>query len=45
MEKVGFGWYAKKISLPTLAGFVAGIGTYVALHSVHIPGIASALGM
>eukprot|EP00171_Calliarthron_tuberculosum_P012719 IDg12719t1 len=29
MEKVDFGWYAKKMSLPTLAGFFAGIGTYL----------------
>lgn len=45
MEKVEFGWYAKKVSLPTLAGFFAGIGTYLATHSLHLPGIASAIGM
>lgn len=45
MEKVGFGWYAKKVSLPTLAGFFAGIGTYLAMHSVHIPGMVASLGL
>lgn len=44
MEKVGFSWYAKKITLPTLAGYLAGIGTYVALHSLHLPSIAASLG-
>ncbi len=29
MEKVDFGWYAKKVSLPTLAGFFTGIGVYL----------------
>lgn len=44
MEKVDFGWYARKASVPTLAGFFAGIGTYIALHSIHLPAIASTLG-
>lgn len=45
MEKVEFGWYAKKISLPTLAGFAAGIGTYIGLHSFHIPQLTASLGL
>ncbi|CAN8074333.1 unnamed protein product [Agarophyton chilense] len=44
MEKVEFGWYAKKASIPTLAGFFAGIGTYLALHSLNLPAIASTFG-
>lgn len=42
MEKVDFGWYAKRATLPTLAGYFAGIGTYLAVHSLHI---AQALGL
>lgn len=46
MERVEFGWYAKKASIPTLAGFAAGIGTYLALHAIpQIPSVASALGL
>lgn len=45
IEKVEFGWYAKKISIPTLAGYFAGIATYVAMHYVHLPSITSTLGM
>lgn len=45
MENVNFGWYAKKISLPTMAGFFAGIGTYLAIHSLHLPSFASSIGL
>lgn len=44
MERVDFGWYAKKVSLPTLAGFAAGIATYIGMHAIHIPHV-TALGM
>lgn len=44
MENVSFGWYAKRVTIPTLVGFVAGIVTYIGLNSAHIPQIAS-LGM
>lgn len=40
-----FGWYARKVSLPTLAGFAAGIATYIGMHAIHAPQIASALGL
>jgi len=45
MEKVDFGWYAKKASVPTLAGFFAGIATYVGLQAIHLPQLTSALGL
>jgi len=34
LEKVDFVWYAKKITLPALAGYLAGIGAYFAQHAV-----------
>ncbi len=34
MEKVTFGWYLRRISLPALAGYFAGIITYLALKQV-----------
>jgi Na+/H+ antiporter NhaD/arsenite permease-like protein len=36
MEKVDFLWYAKRVSLSALAGYVAGIGTYVALSQMGL---------
>lgn len=44
MEKVDFGWYARKVSLPTAAGFFAGIGTYLLTHGAHLPSFATAIG-
>eukprot|EP00968_Pinguiococcus_pyrenoidosus_P007875 scaffold536_cov250-Pinguiococcus_pyrenoidosus.AAC.24 len=32
LEKVDFLWYAKRISLPAAAGYLAGIGAYAATH-------------
>lgn len=29
IEKITFGWYLKRVSLPALVGYLAGIGTYV----------------
>ncbi|MES2387224.1 MAG: sodium:proton antiporter NhaD [Bacteroidota bacterium] len=34
MEKIDFGTYMKKISLPALVGYLAGAGAYLALYSV-----------
>jgi Na+/H+ antiporter NhaD/arsenite permease-like protein len=34
LEKVDFGWYAKKISLSAFAGYVGGIGVYLAQQKV-----------
>lgn len=44
MERVDFGWYAKKMSLPTLAGFFAGIGTYLLGTHVHLPNMMALVG-
>merc|ERR1711998_65477 len=30
LEKVDFMWYAKKAAFPALAGYLAGVGTYIA---------------
>ena len=35
LEKVDFLWYAKKISLPALAGYIGGIGMYLLQHNIH----------
>ena len=32
MEKANFGWYFQKISGPALAGYLAGVGTYLGVH-------------
>ncbi|MBF0388165.1 MAG: sodium:proton antiporter NhaD [Candidatus Omnitrophica bacterium] len=32
MEKINFLWYLKKISLPALAGYLAGVGAYLFLY-------------
>lgn len=32
MEKISFGWYLKKISLPVLIGFFLGIGSFLAIY-------------
>lgn len=48
MEKVDFGWYAKKMSLPTLAGFFAGVGAYLLqqgiVQNLHLPNIVALVG-
>jgi len=36
MEKVDFGWYAKRISLYALLGYLGGMGAYFALRSVFV---------
>jgi len=42
MEKVDFGWYAKKVSIPTLIGFFAGMGTYLVQQNI-LPHLAGGL--
>lgn len=44
MEKVEFGWYARKMTLPTLVGFFAGIGTYLLQSQIHLPNISAIAG-
>lgn len=34
LEKVDFVWYAKKITLPALAGYLSGIGAYFLQHNL-----------
>ncbi|MBI3618264.1 MAG: sodium:proton antiporter NhaD [Candidatus Omnitrophica bacterium] len=34
MEKISFGWYLKKISLPVLIGYFLGIGSFLMIHHV-----------
>jgi len=34
LEKVDFLWYAKRVSVAALAGYAAGVGTYLAQSSV-----------
>ena len=29
LEKISFGWYLKKFSLPALLGYLAGAGVYI----------------
>ncbi|KAL9672172.1 hypothetical protein QQ045_028421 [Rhodiola kirilowii] len=36
MEKVDFFWYLKKVSGVALAGYAAGIGTYLAIHNLQL---------
>jgi Na+/H+ antiporter NhaD/arsenite permease-like protein/CBS domain-containing protein len=38
LEKVDFLWYAKKITLPALAGYLGGIAVYLAQHQVMAGG-------
>eukprot|EP00172_Hildenbrandia_rubra_P000706 Plantae.Rhodophyta-Hildenbrandia_rubra.ctg13891.p1 GENE.Plantae.Rhodophyta-Hildenbrandia_rubra.ctg13891~~Plantae.Rhodophyta-Hildenbrandia_rubra.ctg13891.p1 ORF type:complete len:601 (+),score=95.03 Plantae.Rhodophyta-Hildenbrandia_rubra.ctg13891:210-2012(+) len=45
IEKVPFGWFAKKMTLPTAAGFVAGILTYMTMSHIHLPQVASLAGL
>ncbi|GAB0496703.1 hypothetical protein MMPV_008018 [Pyropia vietnamensis] len=45
LEKVDFFWYLKKASLPAFAGFAAGIATYAAMASLHLPVIGATSGM
>lgn len=45
LEKVDFFWYMKKASLPAFAGFAAGIATYAAMATLHVPAIGAAAGM
>lgn len=32
MEKISFSWYLKKISLPAVVGYLAGVGTFLMLY-------------
>jgi Na+/H+ antiporter NhaD/arsenite permease-like protein len=32
MEKIKFGWYLKRISFPALAGYLAGIFTFLIFY-------------
>ena len=34
MERVNFGWYTKRVAPLALAGYVAGIATYIGGHHV-----------
>ncbi len=34
MEKISFGWYLKKISLPTLIGYFMGIGAFLLIYKL-----------
>lgn len=43
LEKVDFVWYAKRISLPALAGYLAGIGAYFVQQSVVSNAVALTL--
>lgn len=36
MEKVDFFWYLRKVSGFAFAGYAAGIGTYLAMHNLHL---------
>lgn len=45
LEKVDFFWYFKKASLPAFAGFAAGIATYAAMATLHLPALGTAAGM
>eukprot|EP00898_Chlorokybus_atmophyticus_P004899 jgi/Chlat1/540/Chrsp103S08599 len=36
MEKADFFWYSKKVSLVALAGYLAGIGVYLATHGIGL---------
>ena len=34
MEKISFGWYLKKVSLPVLIGYLLGIGSFLMIYHV-----------
>ncbi len=34
MENISFGWYLKKITLPVLIGYLAGVGCYLGIYSM-----------
>jgi Na+/H+ antiporter NhaD/arsenite permease-like protein len=34
MEKIGFNWYLKKISIPALIGYFSGIGSFLLIYRV-----------
>ncbi len=34
MEKISFGWYLKKISLPALVGYATGVACYLGIYSM-----------
>ena len=35
LEKIHFGWYARKIGPLAALGFFAGVGVYLLQHSMH----------
>jgi Na+/H+ antiporter NhaD/arsenite permease-like protein len=43
LEKVDFLWYAKKISLPALAGYFAGVAAYIGLHPSSLSSVLKIL--
>ena len=43
LEKVDFVWYAKKISLPALAGYIGGIAAYLAQYQLSGAGVELAV--
>jgi Na+/H+ antiporter NhaD/arsenite permease-like protein len=34
MEKINFLWYLKKVSLPALVGYFAGVGAYLVIYRI-----------
>lgn len=36
MENVPFGWYARKVAVPALIGFLTAIGVYALQSSIHL---------
>lgn len=35
IQRIGFGWYVRHLSLPALFGYIAGALTYLALAAFH----------
>ena len=43
MEKADFVWYLRRVSPVALAGYLAGVGTYVGMHALHAQPALAAL--